>query len=67
MIEREALDELRNVAWNYPVRPVEVLSEGAIRVCALRGWVTRNTAGHWLPTRVGLARLEFVRRRHPRL
>lgn len=61
MQERHLIEELENVATNYPVFAGDTLSHQTARGCSDRGWIVRNVDGDWIPTKKGLEALREVK------
>lgn len=52
--DRHCVEEMRNIADNYPVFPGDTISHESANECGRRGWAVRNTDGNWIPTAEGL-------------
>lgn len=52
--ERHILEELASVVRNYPLFAGDTISHETARICGERGWITRDSAGNWIPTARGL-------------
>lgn len=51
---RHYLEELANVAENYPLFAGDTISHATAAECARRGWIVRDAGGDWIPTAEGL-------------
>lgn len=59
--ERAVRSEMSNVAHNYPMDPAEFISRRTADECYVRGWITRQRDGKYIPTAEGLREYWSVR------